>query len=161
MLHFVTPNLLQSPMRLAVALLVLTGCQPTGTTTTPESEPATDAPVTANPQSSSASPQPATAPSPAPDQPANKTVADAIRERLPPLQSCYKDALAARPGLTGHHVYTIEINPSGTLTTVTIDDDTLQSNEVSVCARAKIAMWTFPPMKEAGSVTFTVVYAPR
>jgi hypothetical protein len=91
-----------------------------------------------------------------------KAVQATIRNRMSALQSCYEKALRANTGLTGKIIYTITISVMGTVTSVIVQDDSLQDEGVKTCTVNKIKGWRFPttPGAEASSdVTFSVVFS--
>jgi hypothetical protein len=70
--------------------------------------------------------------------------------------------LRANTGLTGKIIYTITISVMGTVTSVIVQDDSLQDEGVKTCTVNKIKGWRFPttPGAEASSdVTFSVVFS--
>ena len=85
----------------------------------------------------------------------------AIKHRTSALQHCYNKALRTQPDLAGKMTYTISISVMGSVTKVSIEEDSVGSDSVSSCARAKIQGWRFPMegAEEGAEVTFSVVFS--
>lgn len=85
----------------------------------------------------------------------------AIKHRTSALQHCYNKALRTQPDLAGKMTYTIAISVMGSVTKVDIEEDTVGSQAVTTCARAKIQGWRFPMdnAEEGAEVTFSVVFS--
>jgi hypothetical protein len=89
-----------------------------------------------------------------------KSVAATIRRRMPGLEACYEKALRSNASLKGKMTYTITINPSGRVTDVQIDEDTVGDSSVRSCTEAKIKGWRFVSegAEESSEVTFSVAF---
>lgn len=89
-----------------------------------------------------------------------KSVAATIRRRMPGLEACYEKALRSNAGLKGKMTYTITINPSGRVTDVKIEEDTVGDSSVRSCTEAKIKGWRFVSegAEESSEVTFSVAF---
>jgi TonB family protein len=87
-------------------------------------------------------------------------VAATIRRRMPGLEACYEKALRSNASLKGKMTYTITINPSGRVTDVTIEEDTVGDSSVRSCTEAKIKGWRFVSegAEESSEVTFSVAF---
>jgi hypothetical protein len=90
-----------------------------------------------------------------------KALRATINHRKSALQWCYENALATQPSLAGKMAFTISISVMGTVTSVNIDEDTVGSDKVVSCARAKIKGWRFPTngAQEGAEVSFTMVFS--
>jgi outer membrane biosynthesis protein TonB len=89
-----------------------------------------------------------------------KSVTATIRRRMPGLEACYEKALRSNQSLKGKMTYTITINPSGRVTEVDIEDDTVGDASVRSCTIAKIKSWRFlsEGAEESSEVTFSVAF---
>lgn len=89
-----------------------------------------------------------------------QAVSATIRRRMPGLEACYEKALRSNPNLKGKMSYTITINPSGRVTNVTIEEDTVGDASVRSCTEAKIKGWRFVSegAEESSEVTFSVAF---
>jgi outer membrane biosynthesis protein TonB len=89
-----------------------------------------------------------------------KSVSATIRRRMPGLEACYEKALRSNAGLKGKMTYTITINPSGRVTDVKIEEDTVGDASVRSCTEAKIKGWRFVSegAEESSEVTFSVAF---
>jgi hypothetical protein len=89
-----------------------------------------------------------------------KSVSATIRRRMPGLEACYEKALRSNAGLKGKMTYTITINPSGRVTDVKIEEDTVGDSSVRSCTEAKIKGWRFVSegAEESSEVTFSVAF---
>jgi hypothetical protein len=89
-----------------------------------------------------------------------KSVAATIRRRMPGLEACYEKALRSNASLKGKMTYTITINPSGRVTDVKIEEDTVGDSSVRSCTEAKIKGWRFVSegAEESSEVTFSVAF---
>jgi hypothetical protein len=89
-----------------------------------------------------------------------KSVAATIRRRMPGLEACYEKALRSNASLKGKITFTITINPSGRVTDVKFDEDTVGDSSVRSCTEAKIKGWRFVSegAEESSEVTFSVAF---
>jgi hypothetical protein len=89
-----------------------------------------------------------------------KSVAATIRRRMPGLEACYEKALRSNANLKGKMTYTITVNPSGRVTDVKIEEDTVGDSSVRSCTEAKIKGWRFVSegAEESSEVTFSVAF---
>jgi hypothetical protein len=89
-----------------------------------------------------------------------KSVAATIRRRMPGLEACYEKALRSNANLKGKMTYTITINPSGRVTDVKIEEDTVGDASVRSCTEGKIKGWRFVSegAEESSEVTFSVAF---
>jgi hypothetical protein len=89
-----------------------------------------------------------------------QAVSATIRRRMPGLEACYEKALRSNPNLKGKMSYTITINPSGRVTDVKIEEDTVGDASVRSCTEAKIKGWRFVSegAEESSEVTFSVAF---
>lgn len=89
-----------------------------------------------------------------------QAVTATIRRRMPGLEACYEKALRSNANLKGKMTYTITINPSGRVTDVTIEEDTVGDSSVRSCTEAKIKGWRFVSegAEESSEVTFSVAF---
>ncbi|MBK8239179.1 MAG: AgmX/PglI C-terminal domain-containing protein [Deltaproteobacteria bacterium] len=85
----------------------------------------------------------------------------AIKHRTSALQHCYNKALRTQPDLAGKMSFAISISVMGTVTKVDVEEDSVGSQAVTTCARAKIQGWRFPMdgAEEGADVTFSVVFS--
>jgi len=88
-----------------------------------------------------------------------KSVQAQINRRLSALQFCYNAVLATRPGLAGKMTFTIGISSMGSVTGVSVEEDTVGDAKVKTCAQAKIKGWRFGSQEDSGEVTFSVVFS--
>ncbi len=79
---------------------------------------------------------------------------------MPGLQACFEKALRSQPGIGGKMTYTIEINTSGRVTKVSIEDDSVGAAAVTSCTKGKIKNWRFPVegAEDSSEVTFSVKF---
>ncbi len=79
---------------------------------------------------------------------------------MPGLEACYEKALRSNPKLRGKLTYTITLSPSGRVTEVKIDEDTVGDSSVRSCTEAKITGWRFviEGAEENSEVTFSVAF---
>jgi hypothetical protein len=90
-----------------------------------------------------------------------QSVSATIRRRMPGLEACYEKALRSNPNLKGKMTYTITINPSGRVTDVSIEEDTVGDSSVRSCTEAKIKAWRFvlaDGAEDSAEVTFSVSF---
>jgi hypothetical protein len=90
-----------------------------------------------------------------------KSVAATIRRRMPGLEACYEKALRSNASLKGKMTYTITVNPSGRVTDVRIEEDTVGDSSVRSCTETKIKAWRFvvsDGAEESSEVTFSVAF---
>lgn len=89
-----------------------------------------------------------------------QSVSATIRRRMPGLEACYEKALRSNPNLKGKVTYTITINPSGRVTDVDIEEDTVGDASVRSCTEAKIKAWRFltEGAEDSSEVTFSVSF---
>ncbi len=85
----------------------------------------------------------------------------AIKHRTSALQHCYNKALRTQPDLAGKMTFTIQISVMGSVTSVSVEEDTVGAPAVAACAKAKIQGWRFPSegAEESADVTFSVVFS--
>lgn len=85
----------------------------------------------------------------------------AIKHRTSALQHCYNKALRTQPDLAGKMTFTIQISVMGSVTSVSIEEDTVGAPAVAACAKAKIQGWRFPSegAEDTADVTFSVVFS--
>lgn len=88
-----------------------------------------------------------------------KSVSAQINRRLSALQYCYNAVLATRPGLAGKITFSIAISEMGSVTSVSIEEDTVGDAKVKTCAQAKIKGWRFGSQEGSGDYTFSVVFS--
>lgn len=90
-----------------------------------------------------------------------KALKATINHRQRALKACFESALRTQPGLGGKITFTIEISVMGTVTSVSIDSDTVGSDKVSTCTKARIKGWRFPMngAEEPAEVTWTTVFS--
>jgi hypothetical protein len=67
-----------------------------------------------------------------------------VRSRQRAIQSCYEKQLKLNPKLKGKLSVRITIATSGKVSETEIDEDTLQSDEVTSCIKGIIRFWRFP-----------------
>ncbi|WP_146156201.1 AgmX/PglI C-terminal domain-containing protein [Enhygromyxa salina] len=89
-----------------------------------------------------------------------KSVSATIRRRMPGLEACYEKALRSNSSLSGKMTYTITINPSGRVSDVDIEVDTVGDASVRSCTTAKIKGWRFlsEGAEDSSEVTFSVAF---
>ena len=90
-----------------------------------------------------------------------KAVTATIRRRMGALQHCYEKALRTQPDLQGKMAFAIEISVMGSVTRVSVEEDTVGSPAVTACTKAKIKGWRFPVQgaEEPAEVTFSVLFS--
>jgi hypothetical protein len=85
-----------------------------------------------------------------------KSVASTIRQRISGLESCYEQALRSNAGLKGKMVFTLEINGSGRVEDITIEEYGIDDSSLRACTEAMISTWRFIAVGESHEVTFSV-----
>ena len=70
------------------------------------------------------------------------------------VQRCYEQGLKRQPGLEGRVVLKFLIGKTGTVTTVTVAQTTMNDRQVEQCMVGAATKWTFPKPKGEGDVTF-------
>jgi hypothetical protein len=70
-------------------------------------------------------------------------MASELRSRLPAIERCYDDQLAANPGLVGKLVMRWTIEPSGATTDVAVDSETMPEPAVGACIVELVKVWRF------------------
>lgn len=88
-----------------------------------------------------------------------KSVSAQINRRLSALQFCYNQVLSSRPDLAGKITFTVGISEMGSVTSVSIEEDTVGDAKVKTCAQAKIKGWRFGSQEGSGDYTFSVVFS--
>ncbi|PRP91564.1 AgmX/PglI C-terminal domain-containing protein [Enhygromyxa salina] len=144
---------------LTVAAVLAACAKPTAKTSEPESQPRpTPAPAPAPEPEPEPEPEPAAAPEP--DADAKQSLRASIQTYLPDLQACYEAALRDDATLAGKMTYTITIEPSGEVSSVVIESDTVDSEAVSACVRVEIGSWIFGQQggTAASEVTFSAKF---
>ncbi len=67
-----------------------------------------------------------------------------VKARIKAIQSCYENALKRNPGLKGKVVVRFTIGPTGRVTELDIDENTLGNESVIQCIKTTIRLWSFP-----------------
>jgi hypothetical protein len=77
------------------------------------------------------------------------------------VKACYDRGLKRNPSLSGKLTAKIVLARGGSVSSVSISDETLGDAEVVGCVKASIRSWRFPPVAEAASsaVETTWVFA--
>jgi hypothetical protein len=88
-----------------------------------------------------------------------KSVSAQIKRRLSALQYCFNQVLSTRPDLAGKITFTIGISEMGSVTGVSIEEDTVGDAKVKTCTQAKIKGWRFGSQEGSGDYTFSVVFS--
>lgn len=127
-------------------------------------EPAEDQPVEADPdadEGGSEGPGPGGQDSAELDAATKAALSETISEHLAELQECYEPELAKDPKLSGKMTYTITVERTGVVRTVSVDVDTVDSERVRACTVEKIESWRFDggALDESADVTFSVAFA--
>jgi TonB family protein len=88
-------------------------------------------------------------------------IARAIRSRLAEIRACYERALKRRPDIGGKLVLRFTLTAMGTVSSVEIDEDTLDDDEVTRCVRGAVRGWRFAAPPRGGLVvTFPFLFQP-
>lgn len=84
-----------------------------------------------------------------------------VKHRTSGLRGCYSKALRTQPELAGKTAFAIGVGLTGSVTSVVIEDDTLDDASVKACTKAKIEGWRFPMngSTEGAEVSFSVVFS--
>lgn len=82
------------------------------------------------------------------------TAARAIKTRLSAIKGCYERGLRGNPTLKGKVVIKFTIQTSGSVSGVTVTENTMRDDAVGSCIRGVIAGLRFNPGPEGGSVTY-------
>lgn len=67
-----------------------------------------------------------------------------VKARIKAIQSCYENALKRNPGLKGKVVVRFTIGPTGRVTELEIDENSLGNEAVVMCIKNTIRLWSFP-----------------
>jgi TonB family protein len=89
-----------------------------------------------------------------------QTIARAIRAHLAAIRACYERALKSHPDIGGKLVLRFTLTPAGTVSSIGVDEDTLDDPEVTRCVRAVVATWRFAAPPRAVEVSFPFVFQP-
>ena len=79
-----------------------------------------------------------------------------MRMRQAGIRACYEKALQKNPKLKGRVVFKLTIGPTGAVTLVAVQEDTLKDKDAVACMEAQIRRYRFPATEGAGVVQ--VVY---
>lgn len=76
------------------------------------------------------------------------------------LQACYEAELPRDPSLAGKMTYTITVEPSGRISAVVVEADTVADERVQTCAVEMIRGWSFvaEDIGEPSEITFSVKF---
>jgi outer membrane biosynthesis protein TonB len=86
-------------------------------------------------------------------------VAKEVRTRMAAIRGCYERALKRNPNLGGKLLLRWTITRAGTVSGVSVEQDTLGDSEVSTCIKSLIARWRFPaPAGGEVEVSFPFVF---
>jgi len=83
----------------------------------------------------------------------NASLLATVRRYAPGIQYCYDNELKRDPSLSGKMALVLTVLPSGTVSEVSIAQDTLGSDRLRECILAQVREWRFPEIEE-GVVTF-------
>lgn len=67
-----------------------------------------------------------------------------VKARIKAIQACYENALKRNPGLKGKVVVRFTIGPTGRVTELEIDENSLGNEAVIACIKTTIRLWSFP-----------------
>ncbi|MCG5053737.1 MAG: AgmX/PglI C-terminal domain-containing protein [Myxococcales bacterium] len=86
-------------------------------------------------------------------------VAKEVKLRLGAVKVCYEKSLKRNPSLSGKIVVFWTITPEGTVTGITIEQDTMGDSEVAQCIKKNIQNWRFTrPSGGSVEVSFPFVF---
>jgi hypothetical protein len=84
-----------------------------------------------------------------------------MNKRLRSLKDCYDRALKRNPSLKGKIVLSFEIQESGRISSLNLEDDSVGSAEVKSCIAERARSWRFPqPSGGSVFVSFPLVFTP-
>jgi hypothetical protein len=86
-----------------------------------------------------------TTPCPTDDRRCLSRVTSKVRTRLGAIKDCYEQALHRNPTLSGRIIIHWTIAPTGSVSEVNLEQDTLHDAEVASCIMALVVRWSFPP----------------
>ncbi len=81
------------------------------------------------------------------------SVESVFRRRKGAIQSCYERALKVNSQVQGKVVIRFTIGPAGTVTDISVAENSTGDSQIGACIAEKVRAWPFPPPDE-GSVTF-------
>lgn len=82
-----------------------------------------------------------------------KLVEETFRRRKSAIEGCYQIALKTNPSVAGKIVVTFTIGTAGTITNISVTENTTGDSSLAACIVGRIRGWAFPPAK-GGEVTF-------
>jgi hypothetical protein len=86
-------------------------------------------------------------------------VAAAVRSHLGELKGCFEQALRANPNLAGKIVLHWTIEPSGSVSAISLESSTIADAAMVSCIQAKVAAWRFQsPSGGSIEVSFPFVF---
>ena len=90
-------------------------------------------------------------------------VTSLIRQRIRAIQTCYERELRNNPTLAGRVLVRFTIQPTGSVSGATAQENTTGSPAVATCVVTTISRFRFTPGPDGGSVTFAYpfVFAPQ
>ena len=83
-------------------------------------------------------------------------VAKVIRRGMRAIRSCYQRALKQNPKLDGKIILRLTISPTGRVTRVDFDSDSLGDKQVASCIEGYASRWRFPPPEGGDIAEITV-----
>jgi hypothetical protein len=83
-----------------------------------------------------------------------------VKRNLRAIQSCYERELKRNVSLKGKLVVRFTIGPSGRITEIDIDENSLGNDAVVACIKNTIRMWMFPIKDNECPVAYPFVFAP-
>jgi len=81
------------------------------------------------------------------------SVESVFRRRKGAIQSCYERALKVNSQVQGKVAIRFTIGPAGTVTEISVSENSTGDSQIGACITEKVRTWPFPPPDE-GSVTF-------
>jgi hypothetical protein len=76
-----------------------------------------------------------------------------VRRNLGSLTACYESILKHSGGLAGKITVEMSVSAVGRVTSVEFADDTLGSDEITSCVKARIGNWSFPASKSGATIS--------
>ena len=85
-------------------------------------------------------------------------VARTIRRGMNAIKGCYQRALKRNPKLSGKIAIRLVINPTGKVTDVEIETDSVGDSQVTSCIVGYARRWRFPPPEGGGTAEVAVPF---
>jgi TonB family protein len=95
---------------------------------------------------------------PTPRQGSMLQVAQIVEAKLPLVKRCYERAVQTGGAASGKAIVNISISTDGTVRDVRVDAPDYENSALPGCVSAAARRWTFPPAREARSVSYPFVF---